>query len=285
MSTGSFPTGTDPRSTSTFPVVQRTGIRLFRRMARWATGNMRDLGYRAFFLRDIGRALADPATYIPETIRQMRNIGVDSIPLACIVAAFIGGVIALQVRYQLFQGIQLSIVALSARQMIVLELGPLLTALVLTGRVGARMTAEIGTMRVTEQIDALETLAFDPIAFLVVPRLLAALVMLPVLTVFADAVGIASAWLTSVLATDVLSSQFAEGLKLGFEPFQVFYSLLKGVMFGGAIAFVCSYEGYITEAGAEGVGRSTAKAVVISSVAILTLDALTAAVLAQQLQG
>jgi phospholipid/cholesterol/gamma-HCH transport system permease protein len=285
LSTGSFPTNTDPRATETFPVVQRTGIRLFRRMARWATGNMRDIGYRAFFLRDIGRALADPATYIPETIRQMRNIGVDSIPLACIVAAFIGGVIALQVRYQLFQGIQLSVVALSARQMVVLELGPLLTGLVLTGRVGARMTAEIGTMRVTEQIDALETLAYDPIAFLVVPRLLAALIMLPVLTIFADAVGIGSAWITSVLATDVLSSQFQEGLKLGFAPFQVFYSLLKAVMFGGAIAFVCSYEGYITEAGAEGVGRSTAKAVVIASVAILTLDALTAALLAQQLQG
>ena len=89
MSTGSFPRDTDPRATSTFPVVQRTGIRLFRRMARWATANMRDIGYRAYFLRDIGRALADPATYVPETIRQMRNIGVDSIPLACIVAAFI----------------------------------------------------------------------------------------------------------------------------------------------------------------------------------------------------
>ena len=291
MSYGTFPTGTDggtdPRSrpTSTYPVVTRTSIRLFRRMSRSATGTLRNLGLRAFFLRDIGRAFADPATYVPETIRQMRNIGVDSIPLACIVAAFIGSVIALQVRYQLFQGIQLSVVALSVRQMIVLELGPLLTALVLTGRVGARMTAEIGTMRVTEQIDALETLAFDPIAYLVVPRLLAALVMLPVLTVFANFVGVFSGYLTSVIATDVLTSQFAEGLKLGFAPFQVFYSLLKAVMFGGAIAFVCSYEGYITEAGAEGVGRSTAKAVVISSVVILTLDALTAALLAPQLQA
>jgi len=276
---------TDPRETAQFPVVQRAGIKLFRRAARRATGNLRDVGLRALFLRDIGRAFADPATYVPETIRQMRNIGVDSIPLACIVAAFIGSVIALQVRYQLFQGIQLSVVGLSVRQMIVLELGPLLTGLVLTGRVGARMTAEIGTMRVTEQIDALETLAYDPIAYLVVPRLLAALIMLPVLTVFANFVGIIAGWLTAALATDVLSSQFVEGLKLGFAPFQFFYSLLKAVMFGGAIAFVCSYEGYITEAGAEGVGRSTAKAVVIASVAILVLDALTAALLAPQLQG
>ena len=97
----------------------------------------------------------------------------DSIPLTVIVAAFIGGVIAIQVRYQLFPGVQLSIIGLSVRLMQVLELGPLLTGLVLTGRVGARMTAEIGTMRVTEQIDALETLSYDPLAFLIVPRLLA----------------------------------------------------------------------------------------------------------------
>jgi phospholipid/cholesterol/gamma-HCH transport system permease protein len=271
------------RPTEAFPVVQRTGIRFFRRMSRVAYGNLREIGLRAFFIRDIMRAFADPATYVPETFRQMRNIGVDSLPLACIVAAFIGSVIALQVRYQLFQGIQLSVVALSVRQMIILELGPLLTGLVLTGRVGARMTAEIGTMRVTEQIDALETLAYDPIAFLVVPRLLAALVMLPVLTVFANVVGITAGWLTAIIATDVMSVQFQEGLKLGFAPFQVFYSLLKAIMFGGAIAIVCSYEGYITEAGAEGVGRSTAKAVVIASVVILTLDALTAALLANQL--
>ena len=273
------------RPTEQYPVMQRTGIRLFRRVSRWATGVLRSLGLRMYFLRDIGRALGDPATYLPETIRQMRVIGVDSIPLASIVAAFIGAVIALQVRYQLFAGIQLSVVALSTRQMIVLELGPLLTGLVLTGRVGARMTAEIGTMRVTEQIDALETLAYDPVAFLVVPRLLAALVMLPVLTIFANVVGVAAGYLTSVTATDVLSSQFQEGLRLGFVPFQLFYSLLKATMFGGAIAFICSYEGYITEAGAEGVGRSTAKAVVFASVAILVLDALTAALLAPQLQG
>ena len=285
MSTEAFPQGSDRRPTETFPVMQRTGIRFFRRMSRWAYGNMREVGLRAFFMRDILRAFADPATYVPETFRQMRNIGVDSIPLACIVAAFIGAVIALQVRYQLFQGIQLSVVALSVRQMIILELGPLLTGLVLTGRVGARMTAEIGTMRVTEQIDALETLAYDPIAFLVVPRLLAALVMLPVLTVFANVVGITAGWITAITATDVMSVQFQEGLRLGFAPFQVFYSLLKAVMFGGAIAVVCSYEGYITEAGAEGVGRSTAKAVVIASVVILTLDALTAALLANQLQA
>src|SRR3954453_20142334 len=207
-----YPRGTDLRPTETFPVVQRTGMRFFRRVARSFLGIFRHIGLRGYFLRDIIRALGEPGTWAGEMVRQMKNIGVDSLPLASIVAAFIGAVIAIQIRYQLFPGVQLTLVGLASRLMIVLELGPLPTGLVLTGRVGARMTAEIGTMRVTEQIDALETLAYDPIAFLVVPRLLAALIMLPVLTVFADAVGIGSAWLTSVLATDVLSSQFQEGL-------------------------------------------------------------------------
>jgi phospholipid/cholesterol/gamma-HCH transport system permease protein len=273
------------RPTETFPVVQRTGIRFFRRMSRAVVSFFRSVGQRSLFLRDIGRALADPATYAPETIRQMRNIGVDSVPLTVIVAGFIGSVIALQTRYQLFPGVQLSLVGLATRQMVVLELGPLLTGLVLAGRVGARMTAEIGTMRVTEQIDALETLAYDPVAFLIVPRLLAAIVMLPVLTVLADAVGVGSGYWMGVLAAGVSPKDFKEGLRLGFGTFQVVYSLLKATMFGAAIAFFSSYEGYIAEAGAEGVGRSTAKAVVITSVAILVLDALTAFLLAPYLQS
>ena len=276
---------TGSRDTQTFPVVQRTSIRFFRRITRNFTDVFRDIGARSYFLRDIARAFGDPATYAPETIRQMKNIGVDSVPLTVIVAAFIGGVIALQTRYQLLPGVQLSIIGLASRLMVVLELGPLLTGLVLTGRVGGRMTAEIGTMRVTEQIDALETLAYDPMAFLIVPRLLAAIVMLPTLVVLADAVGLGSAYLVSVRITDVTPSDFITGLRLGFGTFQVVYSLFKATLFGLAIALVCSYEGYITEAGAEGVGRSTARAVVITSTTILVLDALTTAVLAPFLQS
>jgi phospholipid/cholesterol/gamma-HCH transport system permease protein len=270
--------------TETFPVVQRTGIKFFRRITRSFIAFFRQVGARGYFLRDIGRAFGDPATFVPETIRQMRRIGVDSIPLTVIVAAFIGGVIAIQVRYQLFPGVQLSIIGLSVRLMQVLELGPLLTGLVLTGRVGARMTAEIGTMRVTEQIDALETLSYDPLAFLIVPRLLACLIMLPCLVILADATGLFSGYVVSVFVTGVTKQDFVAGVRLGFGTFQVVYSLLKATLFGAAIAFVCSYEGFVTEAGAEGVGRSTAKAVVITSVSILILDTLTAALLAPYLQ-
>jgi phospholipid/cholesterol/gamma-HCH transport system permease protein len=272
------------RETETFPVVQRGGIRFFRRITRAFIAFFRQVGARGYFLRDIGRAFGDPATFVPETIRQMRRIGVDSIPLTMIVAAFIGGVIAIQVRYQLFPGVQLSIIGLSVRLMQVLELGPLLTGLVLTGRVGARMTAEIGTMRVTEQIDALETLSYDPLAFLIVPRLLACLIMLPCLVILADATGLLSGFAVSVYVTHVTSQDFIAGVRLGFGTFQVVYSLMKATLFGAAIAFVCSYEGFVTEAGAEGVGRSTAKAVVITSVSILVLDTLTAALFAPYLQ-
>jgi phospholipid/cholesterol/gamma-HCH transport system permease protein len=145
------------------------------------------------------------------------------------------------------------------------------------------MTAEIGTMRVTEQIDALETLAYDPVAYLVVPRVFAATLMLPVLVVLADAIGVFSGFLVGITTTDITSQDFREGLRLSFSNFQVFYSLLKATMFGGAIGVLCSYEGYITGAGAEGVGRSTARAVVITSVAILVLDMLTAMALGQYL--
>jgi phospholipid/cholesterol/gamma-HCH transport system permease protein len=254
-------------------------------MTEWPRRFLARIGQRGYFLRDIGRAFGEPGTFLPETMRQMRNIGVDSLPLAAIVAAFIGAVTAFQTRYQLFGGVQLSVVGLISRQSIVLELGPLLTGLVLTGRVGARITAEIGTMRVTEQIDALETLAYDPIAYLVVPRLIAALIMVPALTLLADAIGVGTAFATAVLGTDIRPQEFREGLRLAFAPFQIIYSLIKATIFGGAIAFFCTYEGYTADAGAEGVGRSTAQAVVVTSVAILVLDALIAALLAPYLQG
>ena len=274
------------RETSDFPVVTRTGFLFLRRMSHLGNTVFGGIGRRVYFFLETLRALATEwRVWLPLTARQMYAIGVGSLPLTAIVAAFIGSVIALQTRYQLFPGVVLSVVGLISRQMIILELGPLLTGLVLTGRVGARMTAEIGTMRVTEQIDALETLAYNPVAYLVVPRLIAAVIMLPLLVIFANAVGISTAFLTSVYATDVTWQQFSEGLRLAYAPFQLVYSLLKATMFGGAIALLCSYEGYVTDVGAEGVGRSTAKAVVVTSVAILVLDALTATFLAPQLQG
>jgi phospholipid/cholesterol/gamma-HCH transport system permease protein len=259
-------------------------VRPISALGRSTLNTFSEIGNRVRFTREIIRGFGSPGTYMPHVFQQMRTIGVDSLPLAGIVAAFIGAVIVLQVRYQIFPGVDLSLVGLSLRMMVILELGPLLTGLVLTGRVGARMTAEIGTMRVTEQIDALETLAYDPVAYLVVPRLIAATLMLPILVIMANAIGVVSGVVVGLVATDVTMRNFTEGLRLGFVTFQITYSLLKATLFGGAIALVCTYEGYVSGAGAEGVGKSTARAVVISSVTILVLDAFTAVVFAPFLQ-
>jgi phospholipid/cholesterol/gamma-HCH transport system permease protein len=275
----------DPRPTEELRAVNRAAVGFLRPYAKVTYGFFSGIGKRTYFLRETLRALGEGRTWGPEVIKHMRSIGVDSVPLAILVAAFIGSVIALQTRYQLFPGIQLSVVGFISRQMITLEMAPLLTGLVLAGRVGARITAEIGTMRVTEQVDALETLAFDPVAYLVVPRIVAGFLMLPVLSILANAMGLATAWVTASVATDVTSDQFREGLRLGFSYFQVVYSVLKAFLFGGAIAFLCAYEGYVTDAGAEGVGRATAKAVVVGCLAVLILDALTAVLLAPYLQS
>jgi phospholipid/cholesterol/gamma-HCH transport system permease protein len=258
---------------------------LLQRLLRRGADLLEEVGHGGYYLYDIARGLAEPATWGRETLRQMYSIGVGSVPFIIVVGAFLGGVTAFQTFYQLFAGVQYSVVGLISRQSIVLELGPLLTALTLTGRVGARMTAEIGTMRVTEQIDALETLAYDPIAYLAVPRLLAALVMVPALTMLANAAALASAWLILITATPVTSADYEAGLRLAFTPFQVVYSMIKAVSYGGAIATVCSYQGYVAEAGAEGVGRSTAKAVVITSITILVLDGVIAAMFATLIQA
>jgi phospholipid/cholesterol/gamma-HCH transport system permease protein len=272
------------RPTETFPVPARVGIRFFRKMSR-AQNIFGQVGQRAFFVKDIVRGLTEPRTWLAEMLHQMRVIGVDSIPLTALVAAFIGAVIAMQTKAQLFAGVEQSVVGFATRQTIILEMGPLLTGLVLTGRVGARMTAEIGTMRVTEQIDALETLAYDPVAYLIVPRVLAATIMLPFLVIIADFVGLVSGYFAAITLAGMTAQDFSEGLRLAFTKFQVFYSLLKATLFGLAISVMGSYEGYITGAGAEGVGRSTSSAVVITSVVILVLDMITASALSPYLTG
>jgi phospholipid/cholesterol/gamma-HCH transport system permease protein len=276
---------TPPAITTETAVVEILPVRGLRALGRLGIEQLAHTGRFAQFIGDIGRGFFEVRTWMPELIKQMRGIGVDSLPLVVIVAGFLGAVSAFQTRYQLFPGVQLSVIGLIVRQSIVLELGPLLTALVLAGRVGAKMTAEIGTMRVTEQIDALETLAFDPVAFLAVPRLLAALVMVPMLVLVANFMAIVSAFLTLVMATDVTPLDFKAGLQLAFIPFQLWYSIIKSIGFGAAIALVCTYEGYVSGSGAEGVGRSTAKAVVITSVAILVYDAIIAALLAPFIQA
>jgi phospholipid/cholesterol/gamma-HCH transport system permease protein len=154
-----------------------------------------------------------------------------------------------------------------------LELGPVLTGLALAGRVGANIAAEIGTMRVTEQVDALETLAYDPVAYLVIPRIIAGIVMFPIIVAFANVVGLIGGWITAINMLDLSTPEFVRGLRLFFDPLDVRYSLIKAASFGLAVTAIGCFFGFSTSGGAAAVGRSTTQAVVVSSMLILVLDA------------
>jgi phospholipid/cholesterol/gamma-HCH transport system permease protein len=269
-----YPHPPERRPTESFPIVQRTGIRFFRRITTFWRELFRQIGARSYFIRDTFRGFSEPGTFLPETLRQMRVIGVDSVPLAVLVAAFIGGVIALQTRYQLFEGVLLSVVGLATRQTIILEMGPLLTGLVMAGRVGARMTAEIGTMRVTEQIDALEATGVDSFRYLVVTRVAACLIAFPLLTTILNFAGILGGFVAEYLASG-MSLQLYLQRAFAMIDFPTYVpSTMKTMVFGFIIATVSSYLGFNTAQGTEGVGRASTQSVVLSSILLIVVNVL-----------
>jgi phospholipid/cholesterol/gamma-HCH transport system permease protein len=160
-----------------------------------------------------------------------------------------------------------------------MELGPVLTGMALAGRVGASIAAEIGTMKVTEQVDALETLAYDRNSYLVVPRVLAATLMFPVVTAFAMGVGVLAGWITAINLLDLSTPEFLKGLKQFYRFKDIWFGLVKSGSFGAAVALMGCLQGLDAQAGAAGVGRSTTRAVVLGCEAILVLDAFWALVL------
>jgi len=206
------------------------------------------------------------------SVEQMSTIGVNSLPLVAFTSVFTGMVTSIQALYQLAGKTPLIYLGYGVCKAVIIELGPVLTALVVAGRVGASISAELGTMRVTEQIDAMESLALDPIEFLVLPRFVAAAVMLPVLVVFADFVAISSGGLIAVLTMRVEPQVYLDGLRLYFVMRDVWGGLLKSVVFGMIISTMGCYHGFTAGGGAEGVGRATTRTVVASSLLILVCD-------------
>src|SRR5213083_2440006 len=198
---------------------------------------------------DLARAVPDVDVWGRLTLVQLRRVGVDSLPVALFIAAFTGVVLALQASYTFRNTVPLYFVGTLVGKTMMLELGPVLAGLALAGRVGASMAAELGTMRVTEQVDALETLAYDAQSFLVLPRVLAGTAMFPIIVALAIVTGILTGWLASLALLDL------------------------------TITLVGCVVGLGTRGGAEGVGLSTTRAVVYSAVLLLVLDAFWALVL------
>lgn len=205
-------------------------------------------------------------------MKQMVEIGVKSLPVVLITAVFTGMVMAVQ-SYTGFKrfGAQ-SVVGFVVSLSMVRELGPVLTGLIVSGRAGASMAAELGTMRVTEQIDALETLAANPVKYLVVPRFLSTTIMMPALTAVADLVGILGGFFVTVKLFGVSSTTYWKWTWDFLKYQDVYYGLLKAAFFGACISMISCCNGFYTEGGAEGVGKATTRAVVLSSITILVSD-------------
>ncbi|MBN1405699.1 MAG: ABC transporter permease [Candidatus Omnitrophica bacterium] len=215
-----------------------------------------------------------PPFKIRQILLQMQKVGVESLPIVFLTSFFTGMVLALQSAYQMQRiSAQIYIASLVALSM-TRELGPVLTGLVVAGRVGASITAELGTMKVTEQIDALETLAANPIKYLVVPRFMALLIMLPLLTLYADCIGIFGGYIIGVFKLHLSPSIY---MNMTINPLQlkdVFTGLFKSAIFAAIIVIIGCYEGFRTEGGAEGVGRSTTVSVVTAFILIIAADCL-----------
>ena len=213
-----------------------------------------------------------PPLSLKNIFKQMEAFGVQSVPVVLITAISTGMVLALQsyTGFKRFEAESLvgTVVALSMLR----ELGPVLTGLIVAGRAGGAMAAELGTMRVTEQIDALSTMATNPIKYLVVPRFLAGMIMLPILVIFADVIGIGGGFFVSIQILDVNPYTYIQRTWDFIEFEDLFGGLLKAMVFGIIIAIISSYKGFNAEGGAEGVGAATTGAVVYSSMLILISD-------------
>ena len=230
-------------------------------------------GQLGHFVADTLRAVPDVRTWGRQLFPMMRRIGVDSLPIALFIAAFTGVVLALLASYTVTAAVPLYFVGSLVGKTTMLELGPVLTGLALAGRVGANIAAELGTMRVTEQVDALETLAYDPHAYLVLPRVIAGTIMFPVVVAFAMAMAIFMGWVAATTLLPITTAEFLRGLRLFYVPFDVTFGLIKSASFGFVITMIGSFLGLNTRGGAEGVGDATTRTVVYSAEMILVLDA------------
>ncbi len=205
-------------------------------------------------------------------ISQMEHIGVDSLPLVGIIAIFTGAVSAWQAAYQLKGVAPLSFLGTATTRAIITELGPVLTAIVIAGRIGASIAAELGSMKVTEQINALLVMGISPVKYLAVPRFFASVIMIPVLVVFADVIAVFGAYFISDYFLNISPDMFFDSAKRFFYLKDFLFGIAKGVVFGGTTALIGVYLGFNTEGGAEGVGKSTINAFVIISATILISD-------------
>ncbi|MBN1129654.1 MAG: ABC transporter permease [Chitinispirillaceae bacterium] len=206
------------------------------------------------------------------TIAQMFGLGIESLALVTVIAIFLGTETVIQAVYQMSGIIPMRYLGVLVCKTMITELGPVITAMVIAGRVATGIAAEIGSMKTTEQLDAMQVLRLDPIRYLIVPRTVACVVMLPVLVIWAELVGFLSSIVTVLLTVDVTLHSYLSGLRLFFAPIDLFVGIFKTMVFGAILSLTGAYFGFEAKPGAEGVGEATTKAVIVSAILILIFD-------------
>ena len=213
------------------------------------------------------------SVYWAEVMREMVSIGVGSMGIISIISVFIGAVATIQVAFQLASPlVPRSIAGSIARDSTILEFSPTISALVLAGRVGSSIASQIGTMRVTEQIDALEIMGVNAPGYLIAPKVIAGITMIPLLVVYSMVLGILGGYIACAVTGDIPTTDFVAGLRDGFNPLIIQVALVKAFFFGFIITSVCAYQGFYTSGGALEVGQSATTGVVYSCIFILFAD-------------
>lgn len=242
---------------------------------------MKQLGKFVIFIGQLFVRREAFRTYVKLVFEESLKVGYNSIFIVVIVSAFMGAVTTLQTAYNLISPfIPDPIIALVVRDMTLIELAPTITAIVFAGKVGSNLAGELGTMRITEQIDALEVMGINAASYLVLPKIIGSVIMFPLLVILAAFVSIYGGYLTAVISGVISGQDYILGIQTDFIPFQVTFAMIKAVTFGFIVAAISSYKGFYTEGGALEVGKASTNAVTSSCIAILAADFLLAYLLA-----
>ncbi len=241
---------------------------------------LKEIGKYSTLLYQALRSSTEVSTYRKNLFHELVKVGYDSVPIIMLVGVFTGSVMTLQSAYQLESAfIPLSTIGAIVSESILIELAAVISGLVLAGKVGARVATELGNMRVSEQIDALESMGFNSVSFLVVPRVLAGILMFPVLYIVAGIFGLSGGLAAGFFSGTVPPDDFLKGARMYFYPWNVVFGFTKSFVFGFIITSVACYKGYFATGGAEGVGKCTTEATVLGCIYILLADFILAVLL------
>ncbi len=241
---------------------------------------MKRIGKYFIFLHSLIIKRESFNTYVRLTIDECIKVGIDSIFIVVIISTFIGAVTAVQTAYNLVSPlIPTYVISLVVRDMTLLELAPTITAIVFAGKVGSNIAGELGTMRISEQIDALEVMGINSSSFLVLPKIVACLLMYPLLVILAGFLALFGGYMAATLTGEMTPDEYIFGIRADFLEYNVIFALIKSVVFAFLIASISAFTGYYTQGGALEVGRASTKAVTSSCIAILSADYLLAQLL------